>query len=159
MNNHFKKGFTLIELLVVIAIIGILSSVVLASLSGARAKAGDTAIKANLATLRVQSEFYYDNNAGKYGVMASSTINPTGVCGTTPVGNMYTDVTIQNALKTALLQSGNPTSSYCASTDTTWSVSVPMKSNSATSWCVGNIGKATTIATPASAATFAGCPG
>jgi len=33
-----KKGFTLIELLVVVAIISLLSSVVLASLSSARAK-------------------------------------------------------------------------------------------------------------------------
>ena len=36
-----KKGFTLIELLVVIAIIGLLSSIAVVSLNGARAKARD----------------------------------------------------------------------------------------------------------------------
>lgn len=38
-QNRSRKGFTLIELLVVIAIIGILSTVAMTSLDGARAKA------------------------------------------------------------------------------------------------------------------------
>ena len=62
MNKN--KGFTLIELLVVIAIIGILSSVVLASLNSARNKGNDAAIKNNLANIRPQAEMFYDTYSG-----------------------------------------------------------------------------------------------
>ena len=62
-----NKGFTLIELLVVIAIIGILSSVVLASLNSARQKGQDAAIKQNLNNMRAQTEMYFDNNDYSYG--------------------------------------------------------------------------------------------
>lgn len=52
MKAKNRKGFTLIELLVVIAIIGILSSVILISLGGARTKARTAATRATLTDLR-----------------------------------------------------------------------------------------------------------
>ncbi|HXK37649.1 MAG TPA: type II secretion system protein [Candidatus Paceibacterota bacterium] len=55
-----SKGFTLIELLVVIAIIGILSSVVLASLSTARAKSRDARRISDVGQIQLALELYYD---------------------------------------------------------------------------------------------------
>jgi len=55
-----KRGFTLIELLVVIAIIGILSSVVLASLNTARAKSRDAKVESDMHQLQVALQLYYD---------------------------------------------------------------------------------------------------
>lgn len=60
-----QRGFTLIELLVVIAIIGILSSVVLASLNSARMKARDVRRISDFKALSTGLAFYYDKY-GKY---------------------------------------------------------------------------------------------
>lgn len=54
-----KRGFTLIELLVVIAIIGVLSSVVMASLNTARIKSRDAARISQLGQIRAALELYY----------------------------------------------------------------------------------------------------
>jgi type II secretion system protein G len=62
---HKKSGFTLIELLVVVSIIGLLASIILASLSGARAKARDSARVQSLVQLRTALEFYR-NKHGEY---------------------------------------------------------------------------------------------
>lgn len=64
-KNKFNFGFTLIELLVVIAIIGLLSSVVLISLSSARARARDTRRLSDVSTLQKALELYY-NAFGQY---------------------------------------------------------------------------------------------
>lgn len=58
-----KSGFTLIELLVVIAIIGVLASIVLASLNSARRKSRDTRRVADINQLRLALELYFDANA------------------------------------------------------------------------------------------------
>ena len=50
--KNSKQGFTLIELLVVVAIIGLLSSVVLASLNSARAKARNARRNEDIVQLR-----------------------------------------------------------------------------------------------------------
>ena len=68
-----KRGFTLIELLVVIAIIGILSAIILASLSGARPKGRDTKRIADLKELQLALQLYYDaNSAGSYPTTAGN---------------------------------------------------------------------------------------
>ena len=59
-----QKGFTLIELLVVIAIIGILSSVVLASLGSVRRKSRDTRRISDIKQLQIAIELYQDNVGG-----------------------------------------------------------------------------------------------
>jgi type II secretion system protein G len=58
----YKRGFTLIELLVVIAIIGILASVVLASLNSARAKARDSRRISDIKQISTALQLYRDTN-------------------------------------------------------------------------------------------------
>lgn len=145
-----NKGFTLIELLVVIAIIGILSSVVLASLNSARGKGNDAAIKSNLANMRVQAELYYDTN-GNYG--SALYYNATGDCNTGGTG-VFSDTTMRNAFSAAESASGSAIG-VCSvlANGSAWAVSMPLKSNNANSWCVDSTGasKQTTGNTLASA--------
>jgi len=58
------RGFTLIELLVVIAIIGLLSSIVLASLGEARVRARDAKRQADLIQIRNGLELYRSSHTG-----------------------------------------------------------------------------------------------
>ena len=70
-----QKGFTLIELLVVIAIIGILASIVLVSLGGARSKARDARRQSDIRQISIAMEMYYDDSQA---YLATSTM-PTAI--------------------------------------------------------------------------------
>ena len=62
MKTTHNKGFTLIELLVVISIIGLLSTIVVASLTTVRKKARDTKRVADVKSLQLAMELYFDPN-------------------------------------------------------------------------------------------------
>jgi prepilin-type N-terminal cleavage/methylation domain-containing protein len=66
VNRSRQKGFTLIELLVVIAIIGVLSSVVLASLNSARGKADTAKRLSDGREIQKALELYATDHAGQY---------------------------------------------------------------------------------------------
>lgn len=65
MTFAHRRGFTLIELLVVIAIIGILASVVLASLNSARVKARNASYVAQIKEYQKALDLFFANN-GRY---------------------------------------------------------------------------------------------
>ncbi|HUO50135.1 MAG TPA: prepilin-type N-terminal cleavage/methylation domain-containing protein [Candidatus Paceibacterota bacterium] len=85
------RGFTLIELLVVIAIIGLLASIILASLDSARKKGRDARRIADLKQLQLALELYQDAS-GTFPVVSSLGAIPS-VLAPTYISSVPTDPT------------------------------------------------------------------
>jgi type IV pilus assembly protein PilE len=127
MKMNYKKGFTLIELLVVIAIIGILSSVVLASLNTAREKGANAAAKGNLSGIRAQAELVYDNT-GSYATVCSDS-NIVAALASAKSATGYTAVCAANIDSPA---------------GAAWAAEIQLKGSGAGFYCVDSRGTATT---------------
>ncbi len=135
---NLRKGFTLIELLVVIAIIGLLSSVVLASLNGARQRGADTTIKGQLSALRAVAELHYDNNGSSYATFCNITTGSVDAALDaikTAAGPASTGANTINSIgATGIIT--------CNSTAGGWAVQSPLRSTAGTTafWCVDSSG-------------------
>jgi prepilin-type N-terminal cleavage/methylation domain-containing protein len=146
-KNYQNKGFTLIELLVVIAIIGILASVVLASLNSARSKGSDASIKANMSGIRAQAELVYDTQncyGDGAGTCAAGAVAPAA-CATAGAGftdTIFGEPTVASAIAQAKAQSAN-TLNACSSTasQAAYAIVTQLKATSTTAWCIDSTGK------------------
>ena len=74
-----NKGFTLLELLVTIAIIGILATIIMASLSTAKAKGRDARRAADIKQIQQAVENYFENNSAYPADIASLSTYLTSV--------------------------------------------------------------------------------
>lgn len=134
---NLRKGFTLIELLVVIAIIGLLSSVVLASLSTARSRAASGRVQSQLSSMRAQAELYTG---------AAATVN-VAACVTTAANLFGTANGGLGTLINALTGAGvNLADTRCASNNIApsngglWAVSAALPQPVGQFWCVDSTG-------------------
>ena len=131
----------MIELLVVIAIIGILSGLIIVSMSGAQNSAKDARIKAAMDQMRSAAEIFKLNNSGQYATaaVAVTACPSTGTSflfgtGGTDGAALCADVQSQSANAWVIdISNSSTTPQYCIQ---------KVLATNTLSWCVDNTGYA-----------------
>ena len=125
----------IVVVLMVVPIIGIMSSVVLASLNTARQKGADAAIKSTLSSFKMSAELYSDSNKGSY----------SGLC---------SDTNVLNLLKSVPKNSGvtEDVADYvCNDSVKTYAAEIPLRLGGY--WCVDSTGQSLQTENPLGAQT------
>lgn len=105
-----SRGFTLIELLVVIAIIGLLASIVVASLSATQARARDARRMQDIDSIKKALVLYSADNGGFPVSVSTTTLTGADAVSTALVSS--------NSIPGVPLDPKNPTYTYTYSTNT-----------------------------------------
>ena len=150
MNQTLKRGFTLIELLVVIAIIGILASVVLASLNTARAKGADAALKGALSQVRAQGELFFDVPRSYDNICTDVTFAKIT---TNAAANSAAGTTVVNVDATA----GTASTLICHDSATAFAVASPLRGIPGSYFCADSTGVAKVVGSTLAASVYV-CP-
>jgi len=108
------KGFTLIELLVVIAIIGILASIVLVALGGARDQARDARIASEMGQLRSKAELIATESSDGYASTDFAEGSGNGCGADEEIQTLCSDINEQCQGCSGSLEIYSTESKYCA---------------------------------------------
>ncbi|HEY4478868.1 MAG TPA: prepilin-type N-terminal cleavage/methylation domain-containing protein [Candidatus Paceibacterota bacterium] len=151
-----QKGFTVIELLIVVSIIGLLSSIVMASLNSARIKGADAAIKTDLSGIRSSAAVEFENLNSSYNNTGSTIILTSGASncdGATTANSILANTSIQRAVPHANAQAKKPFEyPICVIASSAYAIASPTRVGSTGNfWCVDSNGegKAITVGTVA----------
>jgi prepilin-type N-terminal cleavage/methylation domain-containing protein len=128
-----SSGFTIIELLVVIAIIGILASIVLATLVSGRNKGSDATIKGDIAGTRTQAE-------GVFNLAVPNSY--AALCGDTTIASQLRSAAALDGatIDNTLTDVGGTSKITCHASAAAYAIQAPLVSNSNNSQCVDSQG-------------------